>query len=645
MTAIAGAINFNSDVPLDLICAAALEAQTAYGAGRPTIRHVGEAALGLNLFPTLSEDRFDRQPITDGRFMLVADIRLDNRDKIIAHLGHTPPQYANRSDADILLASWSRWEARCLERIAGDFAFAVYDRHSRQLTLVRDAVGAKPLSYRQDGATLRFASMPSGVVAPDPLKPDLQALAAKLTIQPPTKGSTFFENVRSLPAGELLRFSPAGLSRHAYWDPSLSYDHVRSFDQTIAEYRERLDDAVWARLRREGPVVALHLSSGYDSSAVTGTAAKLRQPGDRLIAFTSAPEPGLDRLKFRGRIADESAIAASTAASMGIEHVIIRDGSQLLKAMQGHSRFYQEPVANIFNQGWWTEIALAARSMDATTILSAATGNFTISYGSLPVLSYWLRTGRWLHWLREARSAVSNNDVRWRGVLKASFDPWLHHRLVNRMERYFLGAPPEGEFCFVRHDLRQRQRRFFEATGDPLTDRFNLIRLFDFGHHHKGLLAETGIDERDPTADRRLVEFCLSMPPEQLLDGGIYRPVAKAALADRISRPILEQRRRGYQSADWFARLRVADMNAIMEEISASGAAELLNLAEMSRAIAAWSHLDANNATQVARLGRSLTNALAAGVFAAEVERNPSSMGRSNGARASAVNSPSQALD
>ena len=634
MTAIAGIVSFRPDLSLDRLCHSSLEAQSAYGKGRPSVRCIDEVALGIDLFPTLPEDKFDCQPLENGSCLLIADIRLDNRDELLLQLDQTAGQFREVADAGILLEAWLRWKEDCLDRLVGSFAFAVFDRSKRQLTLARDTVGARPLAYRAEHGVLRFASMPSGVVAPEPLRPDLRAITAGLAGAPTPGDRSCFEHVNILPPGHFLQFAPAGISVRRYWEPAPSYARSRSFDDTVAEYRERLDSAVAANMRRGSPTLALQLSSGYDSSAVTGTAARLRRPGDRLIAFTSAPATDFDQLQFRGRIADEFAIAAETAAALDIPHVIVRDATPLLDTLHGHSRWYQQPVGNVFNQGWWQEIAFRASIMGADSLLSAAAGNLSISYGGLPILAYWLRTARWLRWFSEARAAKSSNDVRWRGLLFASFAPWLPARVIRGLEQTFRSSATDGATCFVRREAIEQYSQFWDAgdewglTGDPLTDRIKFIRASDFGHHRKGLLGQTGIDERDPTSDQRLIEFCLSMPPEQLLDKGIFKPVARAALADRVPRQILQLKRRGYQGADWAARLRSNDMLAIVEEISPSPAAEVLDLEQMRRAIACWPTMERSNVARMAALGRSLTDTLAAGNFVAEVQRNPLLIGK-----------------
>ena len=634
MTAIAGLVGDRPVSDLEQACMAALAAQRLYGRRGPKLVAVPGAALGIDLFATLPEDRFDRQPIDNQRFVLTADIRLDNRGELEAALGENSTSSAPRSDAEILFLAWNRWEEHCLDRIVGDFAFAIFDKLSRRVTLARDATGVRPLCYALAGDLLTFASMPSGVFPSLPLRPDHAALAIRLTNPPLGGGWTCFEGVRTVGAGEILRFSGGGLDAKRYWNPPFHKPAGRDNNLLIDEFRDHLDAAVASRMRRTSRAIATQLSAGYDSSAVTGTVARLRTADERVIAFTSSPTPGLQTLRLRGRINDEAPCAAATAAMLGIEHLVVRDAAPLLDAIRGHSRYFQEPVSNVFNLGWWNAILRGASDNDAGVLLSAGLGNFTISYGGLPVLRHWIRRGRFIRWWREACAAVDGNDIRWRGALMASFDPWIPQSLSGLLERTFRGGPAASEFDFVRRDLLESipdshpARPPSAMTGSLPADRLALIRDFDFGFHYKGQLAQSGIDERDPTADRRLIEFCLSLEPGQLLCNGVYRPLAKAALADRVSHQVLDSRNRGYQGADWFARLKQADAFAFLEEISNTGAADLLDLPKLRSAIEHWPQLTAGNAVSVTHFGRGLTNALATGMFVSEVKRYPEQPGR-----------------
>jgi asparagine synthase (glutamine-hydrolysing) len=80
------------------------------------------------------------------------------------------------------------------------------------------------------------------------------------------------------------------------------------------------------------------------------------------------------------------------------------------------------------------------------------------------------------------------------------------------------------------------------------------------------MVAGWGLDHRDPMADRRLIEFCLSVPTDQFLRDGIQRALARRALADRVPQEVLQATSRGLQAIDWhesFTRSR----NRLSEEV------------------------------------------------------------------------------
>jgi asparagine synthase (glutamine-hydrolysing) len=241
-----------------------------------------------------------------------------------------------------------------------------------------------------------------------------------------------------------------------------------------------------------------------------------------------------------------------------------------------------------------------------------------------------ISSGHWLTWLREARASVRKNDNRWRGIMMTSFEPWIPQRVTDALYRAFVGKPAETQFCFVRAPLAEEARRSAARigsilSGDLATDRLRWMQRSDTAVHGKGMLALTKVELRDPTADRGLVEFCLSLPMDQLIRDGVYRPLARRALADRVPEAILNLPTRGFQGADWYARLRRADALNILDEIATSHtASELLDVAKMRQAIDNWPSPERSGYATVFTFGRTLTDALASGKFIADIERNAS---------------------
>jgi asparagine synthase (glutamine-hydrolysing) len=105
---------------------------------------------------------------------------------------------------------------------------------------------------------------------------------------------------------------------------------------------------------------------------------------------------------------------------------------------------------------------------------------------------------------------------------------------------------------------------FYRPWKDGFAMRLWGLQSGDPGNFRKAALAGWQIDYRDPTADVRLLEFCLATPTEQFLRDGTPRALARRALAGRLPKLVLEERRRGLQVADWHedltaARDRIAD--------------------------------------------------------------------------------------
>ncbi len=85
-----------------------------------------------------------------------------------------------------------------------------------------------------------------------------------------------------------------------------------------------------------------------------------------------------------------------------------------------------------------------------------------------------------------------------------------------------------------------------------------MLRRVDLGNYHAGILGGWGVDQRDPTADRRLVEFCLNVPPEQNLVNGETKALARRAFAGRLPQDVIASRGKGYQAVDWHEGLTAA---------------------------------------------------------------------------------------
>lgn len=601
MSAIAGIWSLGSRLPAQPHCRAMLDALAEYGPDDSSILSEGEqVAFGRRLYRMLPEDDFDRQPArdADGR-LFVADLRLDNRDELLSALGLA--EGAGIADSFLLFRAWSEWGEAALDRLCGDYAVAVWDGRRDLLTLARDTSGERPLHYCEGDGYFAFASMPRALLGLPGMEPsENEERMARFVADLPVGGPLgYFGRVKRVEPGHVVRIDRGGAVSRRYWmpfGPELRLPGAEAYGEAL---REQIDRAVAARLRRARGGIGSHLSSGFDSSAVTTSAAiLLRERGERMQAFTSAPRVGFDAPVPNGRIADESPLAAATAAlHPNIDHVIVRPpGPRPLDLFEADHRQAAQPVGNVCNNVWFTMIGEEARSRGVGVLLTGDAGNFTISAGlGLDQLPDFLRGGRLRTWAREAR-ALAGGKFRWRNVLHASLAPWLPKRLYLALRSLQAGyASGAEDFTFVAPQWREEMIRQAGTDGwavaparDSKQRRWELLQTFDAGNFRKRSLARWGLEERDATSDRRLVRFCFSLPPEAFLKDGIQRPAMRNALAPRLPAEVMDQSLRGYQMADWYEHFPVEDLRRFVQEVEDEGGNGIVDVAALRAAVDSW---------------------------------------------------------
>jgi len=632
MTAIAGLWTFGAGAGSDgaRSCRSMLEAQRNYGPDASATAQVGDLSLGRNLFRLVPEDAYDRQPLVagDGRFALVADVRLDNRDELAEALGVAPGTAATLADADILHQALQRWDAAALPRLLGDFAFAWFDSARQRLLLARDPLGQRPLFWHRGGGRFAFASMPAGLYALDevPREPDALSLARYLGSLPLDGAASFYRGIQRVEPGHVAEVSAEGVRSERWWSPAAPTLRLPRFEDYVEAFRHELDQAVARRLRGVDGVVATHLSGGWDSSSVTATAARLA-PGTRVVALTAAPRHPQDAPA--NRFADESALAAATASlHSNVEHVVVPHPDRSpLPDLDRNLAAFDRPSFNPCNHVWLSALRDQARDAGARVLLTGEIGNWTISASPNTLLADYLREGRWLAWLREARAMHRSGRARLRGVLASSFGPWVPDRLW-RLAQPFSSAPDPAQVTALHPAFRARLAEEQKALGVGAArrpgDYFAYARQaflteMDFGQYRKGILGGWGIDKRDATADRRLIEFCLSLPLDMLLSNGERRPLARAALADRLPAEVLDAKGKGYQAADWHEALtrgRPA-IAALVARIEADEtASSVVDAGWLRRALDEWPDGGWSDRAVIVRYRIALLMGLAAGHFA-----------------------------
>lgn len=281
----------------------------------------GNVGLGHRRLAIIDLSDGGKQPMqcADGRYLITYNGEIYNYRELQVELRAKGHRFQSRSDTEVLLAALAEWGLAALDRLNGMFAFALWDRQEKTLTLARDRYGIKPLYYAICGNTFLFSSEfkafsrhPSFFA-----EMDLEGLLEYFTFQNFFTDRTLLEGVTTLPAGCHLRISEGNKSPtiSRYWDYSFEEPSTGKSDES---YLEELDHLVQQAVTRQlvsDVDVSAYLSGGMDSGTVTGIASKsLSYMRTFTCGFDLSSASGIE-LNF-----DERQAAEAMSAAFKTEH-------------------------------------------------------------------------------------------------------------------------------------------------------------------------------------------------------------------------------------------------------------------------------------------------------------------------------------
>ena len=522
-------------------------------------------AVAAALRHATPEDRADRQPATseDGSLVLVADLRLDNRDELAALLGVRDDR--STPDSAFVLAAYGRWGESFLGRILGEFALALVDRRRGGVLLARDHVGARPLVFHQRPRVVAFASNALALTAFEGVGHRLDVRrAAEVLALAYLSERTFVEGVRALPPGEARWVGDSGMKHSTWWrpDPHEIVDAPPAVHEH--ELREALDHAVAARLRSAGPVGAM-VSGGLDSTSAAATAARLLAP-EPLRTYTSAPPPGWSGGARPRWDADDSPFVRKLAElyrNVTPSFVQVTRGTSVFDLHEPLWELGAAPGWNPCNWLWFHAISLRAQEDGVTTLVSGGSGNCAFSADAPEWLVSLLRARRIGTAVREALawSRLSGEGL-YRTLRSHVVSPLVPPR-ARRALRAARGKPDAVGEWLTRTPLRPelaaelelpKLRPMLDDRRRPDGRRFLLwfaVSAAGFAEAKAALTGLTRVEERDPTVDRRVLEVAIRQPDWVRRRDGVRRAAVRGAMADRLPAEIVHRTRYGEQLPDW----------------------------------------------------------------------------------------------
>jgi asparagine synthase (glutamine-hydrolysing) len=498
------------------------------------------------------------QPIEneDGTVSIVLNGEIYNHHELRRGLLERGHRLRTRSDVEVVLHLWEEERERCLDRLRGMFALAIWDENERTLFLARDRVGKKPLYHCElpDG-TLVFGSEIKAILQhPDvPRQPDLAAIDHFLTLQYVPSPLTAFQGIRRLPPGHWLRWREGATEVRRYWELAYGPKHPGTEAELQEELVRLLRESVAIRLESEVPLGAF-LSGGIDSSAVVAMAAE-----------ASASPLKTFSIGFAADAFDERRYARMVAERFGTEHhelEVTGGAPELIADIVWHydqpfgdssaipsfhvARITRPHVTVVLNGDGGDESFAGYRRYE---LLLRTAALFRLPALLRPALYGAIRAGGRLGGPRgrlileyQPRDAYEAYVAMLRHLSPAR-KPWLYQ------SEALLALPAEPPPMLAELE-RARPRDLIDAMLGTDVNHYlpdDLLVKMDVATMAHSLEA------RSPLLDHRLMEFAARMPSRQKLRPGQTKYLLKKALRGVLPDEVLDRPKMGFgvPMGDW----------------------------------------------------------------------------------------------
>jgi asparagine synthase (glutamine-hydrolysing) len=575
MCGIAGILGLSSCVTLDPLLAAMADSLQHRGPDAGSTWVDAEAGIGLahRRLSILDLSPQGAQPMisASGRFVISYNGEIYNHDslrreiedsRVIAWRGH--------SDTEVLVEAIEHWGINgALSRSNGMYAFAVWDRAKRTLTLARDRMGEKPLYVGRIGDTLAFASELKALRKLPGWRQtvDRQALAQLLRFGYVPAPLSIHEGIFKLPAATTISFAASDATAplslddfvfraNPYWDMAavVAAGAIDTFlgdeDDLVATFEFLLADAVRLRMEADVPVGAL-LSGGIDSSLV---AALMQRASARPVrTFT---------IGFREDRFDEARHAQQVAAHLGTNHTeLYLMANQALDAIPRLPEVYDEPFAD---PSQLPTILVSTIAREHVTVALSGDGGDELFFGYGRYADA-LRIWRWIGgrpvWVRHAMATglgIAGQASGGKGGYRlrrfgrridaVDFDAYYENLLSLSLTPTAASGWPSGlpgnpaiPTCLVDPGQRMMfadQRGYLPEDILTKTDRASMA---------------ASLELRVPLIDHRIVEFAWRLPERCRWDGRAGKVLLRRLLYRLVPRELVDRPKQGFEIPvdDW----------------------------------------------------------------------------------------------
>ena len=449
-------------------------------------------------------------------------------------------RFNTSSDTEVVLRGYVRWGKALAERLNGMYAFAVWDGRTRELVMIRDRMGIKPLYYYPTADGVLFGSEPKAILA-NPLARrvvDADGLREVFAFIK-TPGHAVWSGMHEVEPGTIVTVDTDGIRRHRYWRLE-TRPHDDDKDATVTHVRELLDDVVRRQLVADVPRCVL-LSGGLDSSAITAlSAAMLAEEGERVRSFAVDFVGQTENFKADVlRPTPDAPFVREVAEHVGSDHADIVLGHGMLSDPEVRRKVITARDLPSGMGDMDASLYLLCRAIrERSTVALSGESADEIFGGYRQFHDPRVQSARafpWIamdEWRFDAADVILTEDVR------SALDLGGYRR-----DQYEL-AVAEVEHLPSETLLERRMRR---------SSYLHLTRFLQLLLDRKDRMSmAVGLEVRVPFCDHRLVEYVYNAPWALKTYDGREKSLLRGAARDLLPQSVIERVKSPYPSTqDW----------------------------------------------------------------------------------------------
>jgi asparagine synthase (glutamine-hydrolysing) len=507
----------------------------------------GNVGFGFRRLAIIDLESGD-QPLSneDNSIWLVMNGEIYNYLELRSELLLQGHLFKTKSDAEVILHLYEEYGSKCIERLNGMFAFALYDQKKGRILIARDKLGIKPLYYKITDKQIVFGSDAKSIVLAlnEPIDADEGSFLSYLSHSYTTTKS-IFKGVLKLDPGTYMEIKNKEFKIFRYWSVkefSNNNDSMKAIEDNLSIL---LLDSVKLQLQSDVPL-GIFLSGGVDSSAIVAYASQISNK--RIHTYT---------VEYVGKKANDPKYALEVSKRYNTIHTSLlisnKDAEGYLNELL---TVLDEPIAD---SAIIATYALAKRaSLDGVKVLLSGAGGDEI-FGGYKRHIKPKKGSR--HWVRD--TVLRNNNVLVGSFIK-KINPKLHNRMGNDSLNY--SAQISGiDYSIVKKLLSEKR---YEQLVSQIKKEYSSIKLeskigYSYSRMHNDLnnylvnniLALTdkatmaaSVEARVPLLDHRIVEYAFNLRSRVNMLSGEGKGLFKSVLKKLLPKSLLFRKKEGFNA-------------------------------------------------------------------------------------------------